>query len=280
MSRPRRKGFVLLMVLVLLAVGASLLAGICRIAMRNRLAEKSDADELQRRWGVLSCEATILPHAEILLQQAEAVRRHSIASIDLDVKLGGQDFALRVADEQAKLNLNFLYDTRGRTAAENAARVAAEKPGSPLRVSLQPLDIAPRLASFGQVFLSRAADLLPPDVRAATTDLTCWGDGKLNWRRASATAINAQLQPMGVAAQKRLLALQAVNPPPGIAQIMDDPQIAQGPQPDLLIKLLAEQSACHSIWVICHAQSGPASYDLAVLDQSGTGPARTMRFSW
>jgi hypothetical protein len=280
MTQSRHKGFVLVMVLVLLAVAAAALAEICRASLRNSLAASREAEELQRRWGVISCEATVLPHAEILLQQAEAVRRHPVAAMDLEIELGGQDFSMHVADEQAKLNLNFLYQTRGRTSAESAARVAARRPATHLRVDLQPLDGAQPLVSLGQVFASTGAELSPPDVQAAAADVTCWGDGKLNWRRASATAIAGQFQSLGIAAQKRLIALQSVNPPLELAKIMDDPQIAQGGQKDLLAKLVAEQSTCHSIWVIGHAQSGPPSYDLAVLDQTGNGPARTMRFSW
>ena len=89
------------------------------------------------------------------------------------------------------------------------------------RQDLQPLDGAQPLASFGQVFVSTGGELSPLDVQAATADITCWGDGKLNWRRASAAAIAGQFQPLGIAAQKRLMALQSVNPPLELAKIMD-----------------------------------------------------------
>jgi hypothetical protein len=280
MIRNRRQGFVLLMVLVLLAVMAAVLAGLCRQSLQNALAAASDAADLQRRWGVLSCQATLLPHAELLLAQAEAAQRQPVRSVDLDFQLGGEDFAVRVADEQAKLNLNFLYDSRGRTNAEAAARAAARQAGDRVAVNFHPLDVAPRLVSFGQIFSGPGEGASPLDIRAAGTDVTCWGNGKLNWHRASAAAISGQCEPLGVGAANRLLALQSVNPPPGIADLLGDPQIAQGQQSNLLVQLLAEQSTCHSIWIVSHAQSGPVSYDLAVLDQSGTGPARTMRFSW
>src|SRR5580698_10084320 len=100
MKRNRRRGFVLLMILVLLAVAASVLGGICRLSLGNALAATQDAEELQHRWGVLSCEATLLPHAEFLLQNAEAARHRPVAAIDLQFKLGGQDFSCRIADEQ------------------------------------------------------------------------------------------------------------------------------------------------------------------------------------
>jgi hypothetical protein len=268
------------MVLVLLAVMAAALAGLCRQSLRNALAATSDAGDLQRRWGVLSCQAAILPHAELLLSQAETTRRQPVRALDLDFQLGGEEFSVRVADEQAKVNLNFLYDSRGRTNAETAARAAARQAGDRLSVSLRPLDIAPRLVSFGQIFTSPGGAISAIDFRAASSDVTCWGDGKLNWRRASAAAISSQCQPLGIGAANRLVALQSANPPPGIADLLNDPQIAQGQQTNLLIQLLAEQSTCHSIWIMSHAQSGPVRYDLAVLDQKGSGPARTMRFSW
>jgi len=264
------------MILVLLALAAAALAGVCRVSLRNALASTEDADELQRRWGTLSCETAILPHAETLLQQAEALRRRPMASLDMDIQLGGQDFSVRVADEQAKLNLNFIYQTRGRASAETAARVATRNVGDRLLVTLRPCDVAPPLVSFGQVFTSPPATAL-----AAGANITCWGDGRLNWRRASAVALAGQCQqPLGVATGQRLVALQSANPAPGLADLVNDPQLAQGQQSVLLIKLLTEQSTCHSIWVVGHGQSGAASYDLCILDQTGDGPARTMRFSW
>ncbi|MGA2230834.1 MAG: hypothetical protein ABSH22_08035 [Tepidisphaeraceae bacterium] len=234
MNRQRGNGFVLLVILVLLTLAAAALAGVCRVSLRNALASTEDAGELQRRWGALSCETAILPHAEILLQQAEALRHRPVASLDMDIQLGGQDFSVHVADEQAKVNLNFIYQTRGRAAAEAAARVATRNVGDRLLVTLRPSDVAPPLVSFGQVFSASPATSL-----SASADITCWGDGRLNWRRASAAALAGQCQQaLGVAAVQRLLALQSDNPAPGLADLMNDPQLAQGQQTGELIKLL------------------------------------------
>jgi hypothetical protein len=269
-------GFVLLMVLVLLALAAAALAGVCRASMQNALASSEDADELQRRWGILSCETALLPHAEMLLQQAEALRRRPVASLDLNFNLGGQDFLVHLADEQAKVNLNFIYQTRGRASVESEARAGIRGVRGQARVNLRPGDGSPPLVSLGQIF-----DASPGDVLAATANLTCWGDGRLNWRRASPAALAGQCQqPLGVGAVGRLIALQSVNPAPGLGDLVNDPSLAQGLQGALLTTLLTGQSTCHSIWVVSHAPWGAASYDLCVLDQTGDGPARTMRFSW
>src|SRR6476660_8633708 len=90
------RGYVLLLTLMLLAVAAAALAGACRGALQKALLATRAQEDLQRRWGVLSCRAALLPKAERVL--AVSVD-HASAETQFDVTLGGQAMTLVFGDE-------------------------------------------------------------------------------------------------------------------------------------------------------------------------------------
>src|SRR3954467_10927434 len=105
---PNRRGYVLILALGLLALAATLLVGVARASLRHAVEAREAVDGLQRRIGVVSCQAAILPHAQDLLIRQEQRRKAVVASLHTSVTLGGQRFELTVADEQAKANVNAL----------------------------------------------------------------------------------------------------------------------------------------------------------------------------
>ena len=136
-SRTGSRGYVLILTLFLLVIAAVAMVGVVRASMGRALAAVDAQRDLQRRWGTVSCARTLLPRAESILNAAEQRTGRPAAAVDIALTLGGQPFALTVADEQAKLNVNALYESGKRPAVERAARDAA--PG--LAVRLRPMPV-------------------------------------------------------------------------------------------------------------------------------------------
>src|SRR5437879_12169407 len=70
-----RGGYVLVVTLGLLILAASVMVAVSRAAMGHSAAARSAAEELRRRWAVVSCRSAVLPYAESILATAEAQRR-------------------------------------------------------------------------------------------------------------------------------------------------------------------------------------------------------------
>src|ERR1700733_12403728 len=108
----RRGAFVLVMVLALLTVCALCLAGLARRSMDAGEQAATARTDLQRRWGIISCQRTYLPLARDLLEaEANALPAQARvwplpSSVSVEFVLGDLHFSVLLADEDAKANLN------------------------------------------------------------------------------------------------------------------------------------------------------------------------------
>jgi hypothetical protein len=257
--RRSRRGYVLLMTLVLIVIAVLCLAGLARRSLQLALDAKEAQDELQRRWLALSCREMLLDHAEELFIQAEdAVDRRPQwpASKDSSAVFSTAGMQVRVVlgDEDAKLNLNSLYARRPDDVRPLLIRYA----GGSLAPKLAP-DVRPEakrrkrsFASWGQVFDLAAvfSQGHGAELMTATGDLTCWGDAKPNIRRSS----DAALQEAATLALNREAARKLVT---ARADFEGDLLL-----PELLAKLdlrrtdqmklrsaLSDRSSCYSLWL-------------------------------
>ena len=284
MARPR--GYILPMTLALVAIAALVLARVCRDDMRRSLCAARDADELQRRWAMLSCQATYLRQAEAVLESSELAAGRATPALQTEVNLGGQRFELRFADESAKLNVNAIYRRSDLTSVERLARDGARRSGTSLAVHLRPMnrgaefaadeDPMPAFDSFGQIF-DESGIPSAAAIELATRNVTCWGDGKLNWRRASAAALAEALHGDRQSAA-RILALQKR----GSAANAQDLRQSIGTAPDAAKKaddLFTDSSTVQSLWVTCGDPQSPAAR-FAVRRTQDNGHATVTSFTW
>ena len=284
MARPR--GYILPMTLALVAIAALVLARVCREHMRRSLRAARDTDELQRRWGMLSCQATYLRQAEAILESSELAAGRATAAVQTGVNLGGQQFELRFADDSAKLNLNAVYRRSDIASVERLARDGARRSGTSLAVHLRPMnrgaksaadeDPPPAFGSFGQIF-DESGIPSAAAIELATRDVTCWGDGKLNWRRASAAALAEALHGDRQSAA-RILALQKR----GAAANAQELRQALGTAPDAAKNaddLFIDSSTAQSLWVTCGDPQSPAAR-FAVRRTQDHGRASVTSFTW
>ena len=303
LRRGRRRAYVLPLTLLLLAVAAASLAGVCRASFEKAVQAANSGDQLQRRWAVTSCRAALLHKAERVLAAADAARGPA-AEARVRLVLGGVAVDLVFGDEQAKANVNVLYETGGRAAAEGAVREAlASAGGTDVRVALSPAvrqaspltgavaamqqeDEPPLFTTWSEVFGDTPpAALTAPRGRAgesAVAALTCWGDGTLNYRRTSAAALRRVCpKSLGGTGAARLLAIRSKEPDLELWEALEQLELSDE-QLEEATDRLTEESTCYSLWIIARS-GGRAWYDLSIgdgssADEGGGAPAAT--FAW
>ncbi len=310
MTRPARQtGFALMMALVLIVLAAVVLAGVARRSMEGALRARQATAELQRRWAMTSCRATLLDRAEKVFAAVEAERigspgdPASIAQprplqpqVRVRCELAGRDYELVFTDEQAKLNVNSLLADGGRGRAQTILRELLGETADTFSRRDTPLMLRAlagdersggarrdRVGGYGQIFQHALPEQLigHDEESGLAADVTCWSDGKVNVRRAAPRVI-------------RLAVGNAVTPDT-LAQLFiarrDDPhadldtllqRLADADDQDKaeLRKRLTGRSACHGLWVIARGEQR-WWYEFVVA-RHGRDPTRQNRydFTW
>ena len=278
--QPRRRGYVLLLVLFVIALATVAMASVCRMSLEKGVQADRAQTDLQRRWAVITCRSVLLPKSQALLDRAP----DSASDVRRTLHLGRQSFTLIFADEQAKANVNLLYAQGKLAGAERAVRAAISDNRGDTPVTLRPLpnppvtddeDALPQVfESFEQVFGRVSPERLVGSP-SPTGALTCWGDGTLNLHRASPQALRAVLGPHLPAAQiAQLLALRAKDPTLDPGDLLDLMALPDDRR-ESIEDLLTDQSACRSLWIISDSLDRKW-YDLAV----SRGQGDVVFFSW
>ena len=284
----RSRGYVLLLVLFVVALAAAAMAGICRMSLEKAVHASRAEAELHRRWAIITCRSVLLNKAEAVLSKAQG----PVSEVRREIALGGLKYTLIFGDEQAKANVNLLYAQSGLAGAEREVRSIVQASGAAIPVELRPIpgrgkmfgspdaDENEPLAfeGFGQVFGRTQPQVLVAGRGAApsaTAGITCWGDGSLNLRRASDEAVRAVLAHHLPAGEiSRLLAFRARNPKLEDSELLDALALPAARR-EAVEDLLTSESACHSLWII--SDSGDRNgYDLAITE----GEAAVIMFNW
>src|SRR6266513_6429076 len=106
----QRRGYILLTTLALLVLSSTLLVTLARSTIERSSQARQSQQDLQRRWGDISCQRALLPHAESILVNQEKLHQRPYPTYRAAVQLGPQFFDLVISDEQAKTNVNALLD--------------------------------------------------------------------------------------------------------------------------------------------------------------------------
>lgn len=308
-ARRHPRGYVLLLTLLLLAIAAAALAGLCRAGLQKAVQASRAQEDLQRRWGTLSCRAAMLPKARNVVEAVPSSGAASSAEAVVRFDLGGQSMTLGFADEQAKANVNLLYATGGHDGATRAAYQIVRSSGAAARVRLKPLalepssdavepgprdeadgryvdlEVGPRFQSWGQVFSEASPDQLlrrRGTLPSVTSNLTCWGDGMLNARRASREAVLAVCDRVLSPAQvTKLLAARDKDPADfDLWETLDAMELKEGDAADVQ-RVLTDASTCYSLWVVARA-GGREWYHFTAADfaEAGGVVGEPVTFEW
>jgi cell division protein FtsL len=284
---PRHRGYVLLIALVLVALAALAVAGASRTSLRQARAAIEAQRQLQRRWGTLSIQHTLLPQAARMLSAEEQRRQSTMASCRVELRLGEINFRLIICDEQAKLNVGQLTAERGRPAAEIALRQLLGASIASLKVKLRPA-IGEGVATFGsyadvldglgpRALLGTSTASSAASAASAPAELiTCWGDGRVSARRAGRQVLRAVLSPpIDIGRIDRLIALSRQSPRLSLGQVLDQLDLTRE-QRALAESILVEGSTCQALWIIA-TEGQSERYRLAVAPAGAGGP---LVFEW
>ena len=303
-TRPRQRGYVLLCAIAVLLLGAVILAGMARWSLSRIVLANEAQEQLQLKWGTISSQRALLPHAEQILLAAEQAGQPA-ASVRARIPLGKQAFTVVVGDEQAKLNPNAMLSEYRKWEIEQAIREALRGTALGSHVRLQvPAGSNPwPIGSFAQMLGDVPVERLVESPREGTAPadlLTCWSDGRLNILRASDALVEAALKPaMGGTEMSSMLQARKK-----LFESKRDVRLAaqgaeQSQQPDLTTasgrdqaakqlaallpsetqELLTGSSTCHSVWVL--ADTGRLRQcELTVIDTADSRRPRYWSFAW
>lgn len=286
-----RSGLVLLLVLALIVVAGLVSAGVARRSLLIALESVKGADDLQARWARVSLQQSALLQADAILMAEMSRRpaedRNRSHFVDVEVRLAGKDYLLRIADEEAKANLNTIFHTQGEPAVARAVRSIAGE-NSDLSVNLRPFAVGdaterlPVFDSWGQVFhLAASQDTahIPAKLMQATTSLSCWGSGRLNLLRSPEIVTNVLLRPLDQTGLLDRLNQARVDRRTGsLAQLLE--QSRRNPGDEAFAGLLSLRSGCHSLWI--RTRDGQSEhYELHIAEQTqGVRRWDIMSFLW
>lgn len=284
----RQRGFVLLMVLAVLVLAGAVLAMAARQSCRRAIEAAEAQRRLQKHWGLLSVKATILPQAERLLSLEETQQERPAVQLRRELELGDMRFTLAITDEHAKANANLLEDRHGRpvllaylTELGSGALIARPRPHrEPERLGM----MAPMTyESYDMLFaLNKPADLLDfsSDTPSPVDHVTCWSDGRVNFRRAHRRSLRAVTRGVLTEAELTdLLEFRRRAPGASVDEAirhlkLDDDRVAQA------ARLLTDVSRCHALWVTTGDEEN-RQYRLYVSRGAGGGAAANeWSFAW
>ncbi len=251
-----KSGYILPITLIVLALAAVVLARVCRQTMRESLAVAEESRDLQRKWSLLSCQSTLLANVDVLLAQAAGSNKMPAVSRRAELTLGGQTVQLLMADEQAKVNVNTLFHLRDRQETERYVSTALRAGGINAPVRLRPWHrpgersdskaIPVLFSSFGGLFSEPGPFVSVRSLMSATREITCWGNGRLNYRQATRAQIGA-LAANHPDVMKRILARQSA--PASLAMSLD-PLNLPAINGKALDDVFTDTSTCFSLWIV------------------------------
>lgn len=313
-TKRNRHAYVMLVVISVSVLMITLLSALANLSLRRGL-EAADAERsLQQRWGAITLERALLSQAPKLFETREALAAEQDPGQPAEpflrtaITLRDVTFDVLLGDEDAKLNLNALYHQSGEVDAARAAMeiigpgagralklLPAVKPIAMDQASLgqnnrdqggdedaeQEIGLPLAFRSWGEVFDLRTLSETsggPAALPNLTTGMTCWGNGQLNFRRASDEAI---LAVAGTVVQdggaQRLLTRYRSSPTTTLAVLLQS-EVASQRERDLLARLLSETSSNFSIWLDASTRGGRSLRRFTVQFRDAEGDTRYSRF--
>jgi hypothetical protein len=212
----------------------------------------------------------------LLLADAEQASRETRHATEtrLTIPLGGVDYDLVLTDEQAKLNANQLLSRMSTSEAQEAIQRVLRAARIPAvnsvrlrpRVATSAGSGLPVIGAYGQILEaeSPAALLGGQDSAGVAAALTCWGDGRLNIRRAPAAAIHDMCSPILARSEIAILVrLRDENPAQSVAQLLNRAVGIDERSRTAVAALLTDETRCFGMWIIARGTNALHTFTVA-----------------
>jgi hypothetical protein len=289
---------------------------LAKVSLRRGVQSVDAELALQQRWGAITLQRVLLAGAPKIFDDREKrLKELGVAGsppppfIRSAISFGGVTFDVMIADEDAKLNLNALYHHAGSTKLNQAIadivplsgrtslrlvpaiepmlisreQVVTLRPDSGQGEKERKAEIPAAFRSWGEVFdLAKMSAAVGSEAALPnlTTDMTCWGSGQLNIRRASDQSILAVvgtvIQDGGAA---RFLKNYRANPTMDLKVLLVTEVKNEG-QRDELSKLVSEASTNFSLWIDASTRTGRPIRDFIVMRRDEEGVTRLEKFAF
>ena len=275
----RRRGFILVTTLFVLAIVGVLLTQLARYSVNEATESILVRRELERKWTMASCQRYVLGNASRFLRSES---EQPLANANSTLVLGEQQYDFFVADESAKLDLNFAL---GNTTELRLQKVVKDFADVRSNVKLSPLAKEHQnirndaFESWGQVFKFSLEEQEPSSkVFLATQKLTCWSR-QLNIKSADPKVFEIALKFVVSAADARRI-LEDIQES-GVSRLnaIVEKNVGDQQKKRTLLNYLKTNSISHSVWI-----RAKSPYDtkttLTVREGYTQDIKRTYNFSW
>lgn len=266
-KRSCNSAFVLVIVLLVIVVTGTVLASCARYSCQKALQASRAQQELQMRWGTISCREVVLPAAETVLQESKEDEAPILVERPnryLSLSLGGVMHHLLLSDEQAKMNVNTILRNRGvQGVAESLATLQQDMP---LRLSQRAdnVDTGQKEAQktsysfFDDLFVyDHPTQLVSPvePTRRISSKITFWTDGRINFRRVSPPLLQEAMKGLvDDSLLSQLLQIRESLPDCTLGEALSQMEL-KGTQRRQILRYITDQSNFYSLWVVVEGQT-------------------------
>ena len=273
-----RKGFALVIVLVLLTIAGVSLGMIARRSHVQTIKVVESEEILQRKWLVRSCEKYVLQQAAIILDPSLVVSDANIeleeasglkyelvqpaSSQNITIDLIKRQLQIVLSNEDAKVNINKLLSAYSPEKIQKLLRDAvSENRNMMANIKLRlPQDYRGLSNEEGdqteQEQISEVAnshmsvksyeqiyDKFEPEFLFEDQWLTCWSDGMLDYRTAKKQALRVMLEhELGMNRIDKLISLREEEPELEFSRILTQLDLNRS-QREYIGKVMVDQSA-------------------------------------
>lgn len=299
------RGYVLLLVLLMLPLASVAMASVARITLSEALEASNRQDELQRKWVGVTVRQTLARQLPAILEASLPDHEPPPPTLHRTLDLGQVNLRIRLTDEQARVHVQRLLTNHNDDRIHTAALIQQliDPRYGMVGIRIQPSDVhatprtlRPELASrftnnrelqlwsFGQLFTVDRLDpawLVPesPDQPALMDQLTLWSDGRVNLFTAEAEAIRIACSPaIDERIVQNLLDLRDQFPNHSLDAILGRMELERS-QRRFLGQALTDRSDVYGIWIRLELADRVETSALFIQVRNQTA-SRISQFKW
>lgn len=256
----RRRGYLLFVVVVMIAVASITLSQFASVTMQVASDAVSQEKSVRERWAVTSMRRTCLRLAPEILDAEPRESSQLFPTAWRDIRLAEKNWRVIVADESAKLNVQRLCSEVGPQRCANAIdQLLTGNTGGVASAISRHADSKQSKRWEAWLKIDGPNEFLTAERMAESTQrVSLWGDGMLNISKCDAETLDVLWKALfgrkapDVIHDRRLEWVQHANAP--ITSLF----AIRESQANVVARWVTNQSTCYSMWIL-HTTEGTSS---------------------